>query len=161
MNIQNIRLSRGWTQQQLADMSGVSCRTIQRIERGGNASLESMKCLAAVFEIDFNQLQDDNEMTINNTEFLEGTENDNMNDAIERVTEIKWFYIHIAVYMGSLAVIGMSKILNLISSEGFIYTTTLWTFILALHAIYVMLKPAIFRMIDRWEHKQISRRIKK
>src|SRR5205814_6188705 len=53
MLIQKLRLKRGWSQQQLADASGLSVRTIQRIENGAAASTESLKCLAAVFEVDF------------------------------------------------------------------------------------------------------------
>ena len=33
-------------------MSGLNVRTIQRIESGNNASLESLKCLAAALEVD-------------------------------------------------------------------------------------------------------------
>lgn len=33
-------------------MSGLNVRTIQRIESGQNASLESLKCLASVLEVD-------------------------------------------------------------------------------------------------------------
>lgn len=62
MIIRKLRLQRGWSQEQLAGISGVSTRTIQRIERGRNASLESLKCLAAVFETDFNTLREDTEM---------------------------------------------------------------------------------------------------
>lgn len=47
-----MRLERHWSQDQLAEMSGLSIRTIQRIENGGNAGLESLKSLAAVFDTD-------------------------------------------------------------------------------------------------------------
>lgn len=57
MLIQKLRLQRGWSQQQLAELSGLSTRTIQRIERGDPPSLESLKSLAAVFEVDFATLQ--------------------------------------------------------------------------------------------------------
>ena len=53
--IQKLRLQRGWSQQQLADLSGLSVRTIQCLEKGQDASVESLKSLAAVFEIDFSQ----------------------------------------------------------------------------------------------------------
>ena len=53
MLIQKLRLQRGWSQQQLADLCGLSVRTIQRLEKGQDASVESLKSLAAVFEIDF------------------------------------------------------------------------------------------------------------
>ena len=49
-DIKKLRLERHWSQEQLADMSGLSIRTIQRIENGENAGLESLKALAAVFE---------------------------------------------------------------------------------------------------------------
>ncbi|MCF6315810.1 MAG: helix-turn-helix transcriptional regulator [Marinosulfonomonas sp.] len=63
MVIRNLRIERGWSQEQLAEISGVSTRTIQRIERGGKASLESLKCLAAVFETPISDLQKDINMT--------------------------------------------------------------------------------------------------
>ncbi len=56
MLIQKYRLQRGWSQQQLADLSGLSVRTIQRLENGQAASTESLKSLAAVFDIAFTQL---------------------------------------------------------------------------------------------------------
>ena len=58
--IKEIRISKGWSQEQLAQFSGLSVRTIQRIERGYNAGLESLKCIAAVFEVDVSVLQKGN-----------------------------------------------------------------------------------------------------
>lgn len=55
--IKKMRISKGWSQEQLAQFSGLSVRTIQRIERGHNAGLESLKCLAAVFKTDVSLLQ--------------------------------------------------------------------------------------------------------
>lgn len=57
MIVRKLRLDRGWSQDQLAQFSGLNIRTIQRIESGHKAGLESLKALAAVFEIDINQLQ--------------------------------------------------------------------------------------------------------
>ena len=50
MTLQDRRTAQGWTQEQLAEHAGLSVRTIQRIERGAPATLETLKCLAAVFE---------------------------------------------------------------------------------------------------------------
>ncbi len=55
--IQKLRLQRGWSQQQLADFSGLSVRTVQRIESGQRATAESLKSLAAVFEVEFQELR--------------------------------------------------------------------------------------------------------
>lgn len=46
------RTKHNWTQQVLAESCGVSLRTIQRVERYGNASHETVMALASVFEID-------------------------------------------------------------------------------------------------------------
>jgi transcriptional regulator with XRE-family HTH domain len=58
MNVRELRLARGWSQGQLAEMSGLSLRTVQRIENGATPALESLKSLAAVFEIDYSDLQE-------------------------------------------------------------------------------------------------------
>lgn len=52
MILKQLRLSRHLSQEQLAQMSGLNVRTIQRIESGHKASVESLKCLAAVLEVD-------------------------------------------------------------------------------------------------------------
>ena len=52
MILKQIRISRHLSQEQLAQISGLNVRTIQRIESGQNASLESLKCLAAALEVD-------------------------------------------------------------------------------------------------------------
>lgn len=58
MLIQKLRLQRGWSQEQLAEVSGLSVRTVQRLERGQPGSLESLNALAAVFEIDLDRLEE-------------------------------------------------------------------------------------------------------
>lgn len=40
-----------WSQEELASLSGLSVRTIQRIEKTGIASLETAKALSSVFEV--------------------------------------------------------------------------------------------------------------
>ena len=49
--LKKLRHEKAWSQDQLADISGLSLRTIQRIEKNGNASLESKKAIASAFEI--------------------------------------------------------------------------------------------------------------
>lgn len=56
MNIKNRRTKLGWSQEDLARHSGLSARTIQRIEAGQKAGLESLKSLAAVFEVTVSEL---------------------------------------------------------------------------------------------------------
>ena len=59
MIVKRLREKRNWSQEQLATLSGLSTRTIQRIESGNKASIESLKALASVFEIDISNLQEE------------------------------------------------------------------------------------------------------
>ena len=46
------RERRAWSQEQLAEVTGLSMRTIQRVETSGAASFETAKAIAAVYESD-------------------------------------------------------------------------------------------------------------
>lgn len=50
------RKAKAWSQQHLADASGLSLRTIQRVENNATGSLETIKALASCFELNVNQL---------------------------------------------------------------------------------------------------------
>jgi len=62
MNVQQHRAARGWSQEDLARHAGLSTRTIQRLESGQKAGLESLKCLAAVFETSVSELAQEQTM---------------------------------------------------------------------------------------------------
>jgi transcriptional regulator with XRE-family HTH domain len=49
--IKELRTGKGWTQQHLADACAISLRTVQRVERYGNASQDTVLGLSSVFEI--------------------------------------------------------------------------------------------------------------
>lgn len=54
--VKKLRTTRNWSQEQLSEVCGLSLRTIQRLENSGSASIESVRALAAVFEIEPNEL---------------------------------------------------------------------------------------------------------
>lgn len=54
--LRRLRDERSWTQEHLATVSGLSLRTIQRIEREGNASADSRLALAGAFQVDVSTL---------------------------------------------------------------------------------------------------------
>lgn len=58
MGLKSLRLEKGWSQEQLATISGLSERTIQRAERGDMPSLESLRALAASFELSHAELRE-------------------------------------------------------------------------------------------------------
>lgn len=54
--IRVLRIQRGWTQEQLAEIAGISARTVQRAESANRASFETVKAIAGAFETDFGKL---------------------------------------------------------------------------------------------------------
>src|SRR5689334_22101327 len=54
--VRDERNRRSWSQEELATAAGLNLRTIQRIENEGVASLQSVKALAAVLDIDVQRL---------------------------------------------------------------------------------------------------------
>lgn len=59
MIVKKLRVERNWSQEQLAEFCGLSVRTIQRVESGNQASVETLKCLASVFEVDISKLTEE------------------------------------------------------------------------------------------------------
>lgn len=49
--LRELRLARQWSQEQLAQLSGLNLRTVQRLESGAKVSMESLRALAAVFGV--------------------------------------------------------------------------------------------------------------
>src|SRR3954468_24938712 len=52
-----LRTRRSWSQEELATAAGLNLRTVQRIESGGVASLQSRKALASAFDVDVHELE--------------------------------------------------------------------------------------------------------
>ncbi len=50
------REKRAWSQSHLAEVAGLSLRTVQRIERTGSASLDSAKAIASAFDKQVDQM---------------------------------------------------------------------------------------------------------
>ncbi len=107
MIVRKLRLQRGWSQEQLALISGLNVRTIQRIERGQAPSLESKKSLAAAFEVQLATFdssenvasKDHNEANMTNQDVL-NTEEIKADEeyAINYAKGIKEFYNHLLMY---------------------------------------------------------------
>lgn len=61
--VKQLRKQRAWSQSHLAEASGLSTRTVQRLERTGNCSDETLLCIAAAFDIDVEQLTSESQET--------------------------------------------------------------------------------------------------
>ncbi|CAI1530330.1 anaerobic benzoate catabolism transcriptional regulator [Serratia grimesii] len=54
--IRQLRLDKGWSQEQLATIASLSTRTVQRIENGEQASLETLTAIAAALGVQVSDL---------------------------------------------------------------------------------------------------------
>lgn len=59
MIVKRLRIKNGWSQDQLATFSGLSLRTIQRVEAGHPASMETINSLSSVFETDITKFAEE------------------------------------------------------------------------------------------------------
>ena len=157
MLIQKLRLQRGWSQEQLAELSGLSVRTIQRIERGHAASVESLKSSGAVFEIDFSALKEPN---MNEAAASQGVSADEAL-ALAHVRKLKGFYLHLALYC---VVVTFLAIVNLLTVRQYYYSS-FWVIWVALgwgigilfHGLRVFDKIPFLN--GEWERRQVEKRL--
>lgn len=54
--LKNLRETKAWSQAHLADVAGLSLRTIQRIEKLGVASPDSVKAICSSYDIEASEL---------------------------------------------------------------------------------------------------------
>jgi len=153
MLIQKLRLKQGWSQQQLAEASGLSVRTIQRIEAGSPASIESLKCLAAVFEVDHATLTSEDTMTTT----ADIAHHQQEEEAFSYVRSLRKFYLHVFRY---LFVVLILLAINLTISPQRMWVYWViggWGLGLVLHACTV-LKPQHL-LGPQWERAQVEKRL--
>jgi transcriptional regulator with XRE-family HTH domain len=159
MIVKKLRLQKCWSQEQLSQFSGLSVRTIQRIERGQQPSLESLKSLAAVFQININDLQTEKDMTNHDTENHTKAAQLEIEEkkAMEYVEGIKGFYQNLFTYF---IVIGFLTAINLFVSPEYLWVFWCaggWGIGIILHGIQVF---EIFSLFSPdWEKKAIEKRL--
>ncbi len=166
MIIQKLRLQHGWSQQQLADMSGLSTRTIQRIESGHTPSVESIKSLAAVFEVDFSTLQGAltmNTETISATPSTDSSTNLHVTEAekkaFKHVRKLKRFYKDLCIFA---VVITFLFIINWLTSPDYwwaVWVLLGWGLSFVIRAVGLFLNVPFFDA--DWEKRQIDNYLKR
>lgn len=62
--IKSLRAERGWSQEHLGEVTGLSSRTIQRLENDGSGSAESLMAIASAFSISPGELQSEHKPAI-------------------------------------------------------------------------------------------------
>tara|TARA_R110001632_G_scaffold54410_6_gene133333 strand:- start:1610 stop:2068 length:459 start_codon:yes stop_codon:yes gene_type:complete len=142
-DIKKMRLERHWSQDQLADMSGLSIRTIQRIENGENAGLESLKSLAAVFEINIADSDKKQEM-------------EQIRKEEEYVQNLKGFYKLLAIALLSLLVPFIIAVNDSSLWSVFLWILLSWGVLLGIYSLN------IFDFFgEEWKRKMVNKKFKK
>lgn len=158
MIIRKLRLQKGWSQEQLAQVSGLSVRTIQRIERGQTPGLETMKSLAAVFDVELSALrQEEPDMTPENLNVLRQNMTEEEKDALEYVRDLKGFYSNLGSYV---IFITFLFFLNLATSPNYLWVVWPalgWGIGVAIHGLNVFELTSFFG--SDWERKQVEKRL--
>ena len=163
MIVRKLRLQRGWSQEQLAEISGLNVRTIQRIERGQTPSLESKKSLAAAFEVQLatfdkpsiDASNSSEETMINEREAVQ-TEKLKADEeyALNYAKGIKEFYDHLIIYSVFAALILFVKGLD----DSFVGWGLLgWTIGLIIHGLNAYEVINIFNA--NWERKIAEKKL--
>ena len=142
-DIKKMRLERHWSQDQLAEMNGLSIRAIQRIENGENAGLESLKSLGAVFEINIADSDKKEEMKQIRIEE-------------EYVQNMKGFYKLFAIAFLSLVAPFIIAINDSSNWNVFLWILLSWGVLLGVYTLNVF---DFFG--EEWKRKMINNKFKK
>lgn len=156
MLLRKMRLQRGWSQEHLAEMTGLSTRTIQRIERGHPCSLETLNALASVFETDISTFKPQEQFTMS-------SDNPNITveekEAMKYVEGIKSFYTNLSLFVMFVVIFFGTYYLML----GYFPRILYWIF--GGYAIALVLQGlSAFEVINvfstSWEKRQVEKRLK-
>lgn len=150
MIVRKLRLQHGWSQDQLAEFTGLSVRTIQRLERGHRPGLETAKALASVFEVDFSTFIIEEDADMNEKVELKQDEK----EALEWAKSVKEYVLGLVMYAG-MAVVFFAVF-------GFGVRILYWVF-LGVGAILVIQGLFLFEVIrlplEDWEKRLTERRL--
>lgn len=149
MLVRKLRLQRGWSQEQLAQLTGLSVRTIQRVERGQKPGLETATSLASVFEVELSTFTI-GDTSMNRTIKLENDEQ----EAIQFVKGVKEFYSHIVMFV----IFAIAILIFKGSTEPLVIWGLFgWGIGVAIHGLVAFEK--INFIGPGWEKKQIEKRL--
>lgn len=153
MLIRKLRLNKGWSQETLSQVSGISVRTIQRLERGGTASLESLSALAAVFEVDIATLSTETSM------YKQREIPEQEREALEYVRDIKGFYSHLIMYLIFAPAMIVASFFYNDGDPWYIWPVLGWGVGVAAHGLVVF---EVFNLFGAdWERRQIEKRLRR
>ncbi|MCG8492656.1 MAG: helix-turn-helix domain-containing protein [Sneathiellales bacterium] len=157
MTIKDRRLQKAWSQEYLAQVSGLSVRTIQRVESGHKAGLDTLQSLAAAFDIDVAELQEEGTMIKENAKADTASvhESERSHLQTEYIHNIKGFHMNWVTFM---VVIPCLFALDHFVTPGPYWVQWVigsWGGAIILHAILLYFYFGVFG--KEWEKKALKR----
>ncbi|MDI9768134.1 MULTISPECIES: helix-turn-helix domain-containing protein [Pantoea] len=145
------RLARAWSQEQLAELSGLSVRTVQRIENGDQPSLETLSALAAVFEVSVADLS--------------GSDAHGDNALDQRIAEAKSnlaeegrFYRSVITAVVVCALLLVLNHFTAPASVWSLWVSGIWFALLVIRGM----RTFVFRgLISRWQQKRLRQMLRR
>ncbi|WHP29422.1 helix-turn-helix domain-containing protein [Trabulsiella odontotermitis] len=149
--VKALRLKRAWSQEQLAEMTDVSVRTIQRIENGERPSLETLSALAAVFEVSVAELS----MTpVDGEEPLD----QRISDARLQVEQESHFW---RAVLTAVVICALLYVLNRMTEPGYLWSVwvmAIWGALLVIRGLRLFMFAGA---IERWKKTRLQRLLRK
>ena len=136
----------------MPELSGLNVRTIQRIEKGQEPSVESLKSLAAVFNVDFSTLKEQGmDNVISETQSAEEIL------AFNQVRKLKGFYFHLAQYV---LVVSLLTVINALTMPKYWWVQWVimgWGIGVFLH--WLQISDRFNPLGSKWEKEQVEKRL--
>ncbi|MGV8926480.1 MAG: 2TM domain-containing protein [Ewingella sp.] len=154
--IKQLRVSRAWSQEQLAELSSLSVRTVQRIENGEQASLETLGAIAAAFDIKVAELIAPAEMDENTTPDL--ALDQQIQAARRQVRDESNFYRRVIVF---IIVNVILFVINRITTPGnhwFFWPLGIWGGLLIFRGLRVFV---LRDWLIRWQQARLQKILRK
>ena len=147
--IRQLRVGKGISQEELAQMADISVRTLQRVESGDKPSLETARSLASALDVSLD--------TIRGLTPVAPALN---HDAVAHVKKLRGFYFHLAQYGVIITVLFVINMSTSASHLWFLYPALGWGIGLLFHAarVFAWLPPALG---SQWERRQIEKYLDK
>ncbi|HGN1704329.1 TPA: helix-turn-helix domain-containing protein [Providencia rettgeri] len=149
--VKQLRLERAWSQEQLAQLSSLSTRTIQRIENNEVPSLETLSALASVFNVSVSELTP--------APLPESVELDNrIEEAKKRVKDESKLLKNIVMTIIVCLILYIVNYIYTPERHWPIWVSAIWGGLLAIKVIKLFLLDKLFH---QWEHNRLINITKK
>jgi HTH-type transcriptional regulator, competence development regulator len=145
------RLARAWSQEQLAEMAGLSTRTVQRIENGDRPGLETLSALASVFGVSVSELTGSDK---NIDEALDRR----ITDAQNKVASEGRFYRSVIT---AVVVCLLLFVFNRLKSPDYLWS--IWVAVIwgALLIVRGMRTFVLHKLTSRWQRKRLQKLLRR